>query len=82
MSFLILAGRYNKLLKTIMVDKVEVDAVPSLVFKTMQGSIGVLLSYKAIQTFNVSTVGIATSIAPLLVFLLAYLMLGEKITPI
>jgi len=42
----------------------------------------VLLSYKAIQTFNVSTVGIATSIAPLLVFLLAYLMLGEKITPI
>ena len=35
MSFLILAGRYNKLLKTIMFDKVEVEAVPSLVFKTM-----------------------------------------------
>ncbi len=45
----------------------------------MQGSIGVILSYKAIQVFNVSTVGVVSSIAPLLVLVLAAVLLHEEI---
>lgn len=38
-----------------------------------------MLSYKAIQVFNVSTVGVVSSIAPLLVLVLAAVLLHEKI---
>lgn len=60
-------------------DSVHVDTIPSLCFKTFQGSIGVLLAYYAIRAFQISTVGIVSSISPLLVCLLASLVLNEKI---
>lgn len=76
-SSLILVVSFNKNIKTIMVDSVDVDSVFALVFKTIQGSVGVLFAYMAIRTFNVSTVGILSSMAPLLVCVLAHFILGE-----
>jgi len=75
----ILGLSLNKRLKSIMWDTVHVDTIPSLCFKTFQGSIGVLLAYYAIRAFQISTVGIVSSISPLLVCLMAYLVLGEKV---
>ena len=62
-----------------MVNSIDVESVPALIFKTLQGSIGVIFAYYAIRNFNVSTVGMVSSLAPLLVCLLAFIILGEKI---
>ncbi len=74
---LILVITFNGDLKRIMVDSVPKESYLPLFFKTMQGSAGACLSYVAIRQFNVSTVGIACSLAPLLVCVLAYFFLGE-----
>lgn len=78
-AVLILGASFNVNLKYIMVDSVQADCVGSLVFKTMQGSLGVIMSYYAINAFTVSTVGIAGSLSPLLVCILAAIILGEKV---
>jgi drug/metabolite transporter (DMT)-like permease len=50
------------------------------VFKTVQGSVSVIISYKCLQSFHVSTVGVVCSLMPLLVCVMAAVVLGERVT--
>jgi hypothetical protein len=54
--FSVIAVSQNTKLKYIMVDSVDQTCIPSLVFKSLQGSFGVFFTYTAIKTFQVSSI--------------------------
>ena len=68
---------YNRQLSRIMIDSIDPESVPSLVFKTLQGSLGVFFAYSAIKAFDVATVGIFSAFAPLIALGLSVMILGE-----
>lgn len=79
-SFLLVLVTQNVNLKKIAYDQVDRKGLPSLIFKTIQGSTSVFLSYTTIKYFYVSTIGIVCSLMPLIVCVMAALMLGEQVT--
>lgn len=78
--FSVIAISQNTKLKYIMVDSVDRTCIPSLVFKTLQGSFGVFFTYTAIKTFQVLTVGIVSSFSPLIALVMATYVLNEKVS--
>jgi len=78
-AFLIVLITQNVNLKKIAYDQVDRQNLPALIFKTLQGSTSVYLSFTTLKCFNVSTVGIVCSLMPLLVCLFAACLLGERV---
>jgi len=62
-----------------LVDCVDRETFPSLMFRCLQGALSVFISFMCIKYFDVSTVGIVCSLTPLFVCLLAYFVLGERL---
>lgn len=66
-------------LKHDLVDNVDRKSLPSLVFRCVQGALSVFISFMCIKYFDVSTVGVVCALQPVIVCLLAYFMLGERL---
>lgn len=66
-------------LKRELFDSIGSDVVPSLIFRCLQGTLSVLITFTSIKYFDVSTVGVVCSLTPFFVCLLAYFVLGEKL---
>lgn len=79
-SILICLLVVNKDMKHILIDSVDKERLPSLAFKSCQTTTSVFISFYAIKHFKVSTVGMVCSLTPLIACVLAFCMLGEKIT--
>lgn len=79
-SCIALSAMFNVNLKSIMIEKIDKTQIPALVFKTLQNSMATFLVYKAITAYSVSTVGIITSLTPLVVFVMAAVILREEVT--
>jgi drug/metabolite transporter (DMT)-like permease len=67
-------------LKKVVYDCVNRENVWSLVFRTVQGGLGIYCSFTTLEKFNVSTTGIVCSLMPLLVLLFAACLLGEQVS--
>jgi drug/metabolite transporter (DMT)-like permease len=66
-------------LKKNLIDPIDSKTLPSLVFRCLQGALSVYISFMCIRYFDVSTVSIVISLAPIFVCLLAYFLLGERL---
>ena len=77
---LMLVVYLNRNLKAVLIDGVDRDSLPSLVVRCLQGGTSVFISFMCIKYFNVSTVGIVCSLTPIVVCVLAYYLLGERMT--
>lgn len=65
-------------LKRDLYSNVDSRCLPSLVFRCVQGALSVFISFMCIKYFEVSTVGITCALQPVIVCLLAYFVLGER----
>jgi len=68
----------NRNIKSTLIDAVDRKAVPSLIFRCLQGGLSVYISFSSINYFNVSTVGIVCSLKPILACLFGLTLLGER----
>jgi len=75
-SLMILA-LINVNLKKTLVDSIDRDSLPSLIFRCTQGAFSIFISFMSYKYFNVSTVGIVCSLYPVLVCVIASLLLNE-----
>ena len=67
----------NRNIKSVLYDPVTKSALPSIIFRCLQGGISVYISFSSINYFNVSTVGIVCSLKPIIACLLGVTVLGE-----
>ena len=70
----------NRNMKATLYDPVDKKALPSLIFRCLQGGISVYISFSSINYFNVSTVGIVCSLKPIIACLMGVTILGESMT--
>ena len=70
----------NRNAKSILIDPVTRQALPSIIFRCLQGGISVYISFSSINYFNVSTVGIVCSLKPIIACLLGVTVLGEHMS--
>lgn len=68
----------NVNLKKVLVDSVDRESLPSLLFRCIQGAFSIFISFMSLKYFNVSTVGIVCSLTPLIVCVFASFLLNEK----
>jgi drug/metabolite transporter (DMT)-like permease len=67
-------------LKKELVDCIDRSNFPSLAFRCLQGALSVYISFMCVKYFDVSTVGVVCSLTPLFVCILAYFILGERMS--
>ena len=70
----------NRNVKATLWDPVTCRALPSLIFRCLQGGISVYIAFSSINFFNVSTVGIVCSLKPIIACLFGVSILGESMT--
>ena len=70
----------NRNVKATLWDPVTCRALPSLIFRCLQGGISVYIAFSSINYFNVSTVGIVCSLKPIIACLFGVSILGESMT--
>lgn len=68
----------NVNLKKTLVDSVDRENLPSLLFRCTQGAFSIFISFMSLKYFNVSTVGIVCSLTPLIVCVIASFLLNER----
>ena len=68
----------NVNLKKVLVDSVDRENLPSLLFRCVQGAFSIFISFMSLKFFNVSTVGIVCSLTPLIVCVIAAFLLNER----
>jgi len=61
-----------------LIDGVERSNLKALIFRCGSGCLVQIISFQSIKYYDVSTVGMVCSLAPLFVCGLAYFILGEK----
>jgi drug/metabolite transporter (DMT)-like permease len=76
--FVTAKARVRRSLHKNLIGSIEVECIPSLVIRCVQGALSVFISFLCLKYFSVSIVGIVCSLTPLMVCLLAYFVLGEK----
>ena len=81
LSILILVLYLNKSIKYVNWDSLDPDSYGALIFKSCQSVICIIISYTAMKHFNVSTTSVVCSLSPFFAVFLAWLFLGEHITP-
>jgi len=68
----------NVNLKQVLIDSVDRECLPSLLFRCIQGAFSIFISFMSLKYFNVSTVGIVCSLTPLIVCVIASFLLNEQ----
>ena len=71
----------NKSIKYVNWDSLDPDSYGALIFKACQSVICIIISYTAMKHFSVSTTSVVCSLSPFFAVFLAWLFLGEHITP-
>jgi drug/metabolite transporter (DMT)-like permease len=66
-------------LRADLIDHLDWATLPSLGFRCFQGATSVFISFLCVKFFSVATVGVVCSLTPLMVCLIAYFVLGERI---
>jgi len=69
----------NKDLKFALYDSIDTENIPSLAFRCFQGCTTIFFSFWIIQYYSLTTVATFRNIAPLLVVILAYFILQERL---
>jgi uncharacterized membrane protein len=77
-SIVVLMLWMNRNIKKDLVGSIDRSTVPALVFRCLSGALVSLISFQSLKYFNVSTVGMVCSLAPIFVCVLAYFMLKER----
>lgn len=77
-SIIMLLMWMNRRVKKELIDSVDQGSMPALVFRCASGGIVQIISFQSIKNFNVSTVGMVCSLAPIICCAMAYFILGER----
>lgn len=77
-SLVLLALYMNRNIKAELIDSVDSSNLKALVFRCGSGAVCQVIAFQSIKYFDVSTVGMVCSLAPIFVCVMAYFLLGER----
>jgi drug/metabolite transporter (DMT)-like permease len=78
-SVLFILATQNVNLKANVWDNIKCNQIPALLFRALQGSTSVMLTYYCITIFSVTVIGITESMQAMVVVILAWVVLNEKL---